>query len=275
MSNRREQQASRDLGSSLGASTAAAIDQMIRWPFWFTGATMDLMLQGMERLAGQTNWAMGSDGPQRPGGGGGNGGHSSRAGGSMGFQSSGSGSNWSAGWNTGGGQGQIQGQIQTESQGQQSSGGTQAGDDQDLSGDDLKYITWSILFCKPGYETVLEPLQADIVNYSADGSSYAAVRIAKYLEKARNGRTERPQLWNEKGYPADAATSVRRAETTNIVGSNSNAGNDRGWRIPAEDHKYIKFVYKVERRLPKEEPEVTRVERVTIERGVDTRTSVA
>src|SRR3990170_4099006 len=60
MSNRREQNATQDLGSSLGASTGAAIDQMIRWPFWFTGATMDLVLQGMQRMTGPTNWAMGS-----------------------------------------------------------------------------------------------------------------------------------------------------------------------------------------------------------------------
>ncbi len=209
MSNRREQAASQDLGSSLGASTAAAIDQMIRWPFWFTGATMDLMLQGMERMTGSS----------------------------------------------------------------QSQSNMSSGDNQDLRGDDLKYVLWSILFCKPDYETVLEPQQAEIVNYSADGASYAAVKIAKYLEKARNGRTERPQLWNEKGYPEGSSAS-RRSEPTNIAGGNAAASSqDRGWRIPAEDHKYIKFVYRVERRLPKEEPDVTRIERVTIERGVDTRTS--
>lgn len=246
MSNVREQAASRELGSSLGSSTATAIDQLIRWPFWFTGATMDLMLQGMERMTGQTNRTMmGSEGQQD------------------GTASGSSGSSWSAS--------SSQAQTQTQTQSQAS---TPSGDDQDLSGDDLKYVLWSIVFCKPGYECVLEPQQADIVNYSADGASYAAVKIAKYLEKARHGRTDRPQLWNEKGYPADASTS-RRAEPTNIVGGNAQSTTERGWRIPAEDHKYIKFVYRVERRLPKEEADVTRIERVTIERGVDTRTSVA
>ena len=253
MSNRREQAASQDLGSSLGSSTAAAVDQMIRWPFWFTGATMDLMLQGMERMTGQTNRTMGTDEQQSD----------ARSSGSANFSTSGGGSNWSAGSNTGSMQGQSQSQASSSSN-----------DDQDLSGDDLKYVLWSILFCKPGYEAVLEPLQADIVNYSADGASYAAVRIAKYLEKARNGRTERPQLWNEKAYPADVS-NMRRTEPANIVGGNNTSTQDRGWRIPAEDHKYIKFVYRVERRLPKEEPDVTRIERVTIERGVDTRSSVA
>jgi hypothetical protein len=260
MSNRREQQASTDLGSSLGASTAQAIDQMIRWPFWFTGATMDLMLQGMERMTGQTNRTMGTDGPN-------GGGMGTHGGGSAGMSAgaSGSGSNWSAGMNVGTSAGKNQGQSQSQ-------GSASTGDDQDLSGDDLKYVLWSILFCKPGYETVLEPLQADIVAYNADGASYAAVKIAKYLEKARNGRTERPQLWAEKEYPQGSSAS-RRSEPANIVGGNQSASgsnNERGWRIPAEDHKYIKFVYRVERRLPKEEPEVTRVERVTIERGTET-----
>jgi hypothetical protein len=148
MSNRNEQAASRDLGSSLGSSTAAAIDQMIRWPFWFTGATMDLMLQGMERMTGQTNWAMGAGGRA------GEGGRSSHT------------SERSASWSSGTGQSQV-------------ATSSSSGDDQDLSGDDLKYVLWSILFCKPGYEAVLEAQQADIVNYSADGASYAAVKIAK------------------------------------------------------------------------------------------------
>ena len=247
MSNRTEQTASRDLGSSLGSGTATAIDQMIRWPFWFTGATMDLMLQGMERMTGQTDRAMGSAGPQ--------------AGGDTSSTRPASGSNWSMGSSSTG-----------QSQNQSVSAATSSGDDQDLSGDDLKYVLWSILFCKPGYEAVLEPQQDDIVNYAADGASYAAVKIAKYLERARHGRTEKPALWNEKGYPSEAATAKRRTEPANIAGGNS---NERGWRIPADDQKYIKFVYRVERRLPKEEPEVTRIERVTVERGIDTRTSVA
>ena len=246
MSNRSELSASRDLGSKLGSSTATAIDQMIRWPFWFTGATMDLMLQGMERMTGQTDWAMGTDGPRGRG--------SDRGSSHANFDAS----------------------VNTQSTSSHASANVSVGDDQDLSGDDLKYVLWSILFCKPGYETVLEPQQDDIVNYSADGSSYAAVKIAKYLEKARHGRTERPQVWSEKGYPGEAANSTRRAEPASIVGGNatsSSSTQERGWRIPADDQKYIKFVYRVERRLPKEEAEVTRIERVTIERGVDTRSS--
>src|SRR5262245_5076234 len=39
---------------------------------------------------------------------------------------------------------------------------------QDLSGSDLKYVVWSIVFTKPGYEAVLEPMQSELINYSPD-----------------------------------------------------------------------------------------------------------
>lgn len=251
MSYRSEQTASRDLGGSLGASTGSALDQMIRWPFWMAGATMDLMLQGMQRAMGPLNWTFGSDGP------GGGGGSDSRGN-----------SDWGAragDWTT------WTGQNQSQSRGRsQSSTNSGNGEDQDLSGDDLKYVVWSILFSKPGYEAVLEPQQTELVNYSSDGNSFAAMKIAKFLEKARNGRSERPALWTEKAYPADATPPSRRAEG-NIISS----GTERGWRIPADDQKYIRFVYRVDRRLPKEELEVTHIERVTIERGTESRSSVA
>ena len=44
------------------------------------------------------------------------------------------------------------------------------------------------------------------------------------------------------------------------------AGTDKGWRVPAEDQKYIAFLYRVDRRLARQE-DVTRVDRVTVERG--------
>ena len=43
---------------------------------------------------------------------------------------------------------------------------------QDLGGDDLKYVVWSLIFTKPGLECVLEPQRNEIVNYAADASSY-------------------------------------------------------------------------------------------------------
>lgn len=260
MSIRNEQAASRDLGSSLGGTTSAAIDQMIRWPFWFTGATMDLVAQGMQRMTAPLNWTMGSN--DRSG---------STQSASVSAGTRNSGASMSAGGNWGGTDWGFSSSSQSQGQGQSYG----SGDDQDLSGDDLKYVVWSILYCKPGYETVLEANQADIVNYSADGASFAAVKIAKYLEKARHGRTERPSLWVEKGYPETSANSRREPSATVAGATTMQAAPDRGWRIPADDQKYLKFVYRVERRLPKEEPEVTRIERVTIERDTATTRTTA
>ena len=154
--------------------------------------------------------------------------------------------------------------------------------DQDLSGDDLKYVMWSIVFTKPGFEAVLEPQHEEIVNYSADGASFAALKIAKFLEGSRHGRTDKPDSWGET-YPPRGSSKAggRRTETitttpgqgttADVSGETSSASSDRGWRIPAEDHKYITFLYRVDRRIPKQEVEVTRVERVTIERGGSTK----
>jgi hypothetical protein len=125
----------------------------------------------------------------------------------------------------------------------------------DLGGDDLKYITWSLIFTKPGFECVLEPQTSELVNYSADVPSFAAVKIAKFLEKARHGHVEKAESWRDREYPHEYS----RTET-------ASSANDRGWRIPVDDQKYIMFLHRVEWRLKKQE-EVARVERVTIERG--------
>ena len=131
---------------------------------------------------------------------------------------------------------------------------------QDLGGDDLKYVVWSLIFTKPGFECVLEPQRSEIVNYATDASSFAAVKIAQFLERARQGRVEKADAWRDPDYPPDAP----RGDTSHSEAAAAPA--KRGWRIPPNDHKYIVFLHRVEWRLPKEE-EVTRVERVTIDHG--------
>jgi hypothetical protein len=221
-----------------GSRLADSVDQMIRWPLQMTGATWDLMMQGMQSLTGTLTGSQSTAGT---------GSSSERLSSSSSTYSSNrqSGPSWTS---------LFTGQSE-----------------QDLSGDDLKYVIWSIIFTKPGYESVLEPQHEEIVNYSADGPSFAAVKIAKFLEKTRHGRVEKPEAWGDK-YPAEPAKAERRTETSTTVSSSTSGAtggerHDRGWRIPAEDHKYIAFLYRVDRRLPKQDAEVTRVERVTVERG--------
>ena len=165
-----------------------SVDQMVRWPFQMTGATWDLMMQGMQSMTGSR-----SDTP----------GWSANSGSTSERPSGSNGAPMAAGWN-----------------------------DQDLSGDDLKYVMWSIAFTKPGFECVLEPQHEEIVNYSADGASFAAVKIARFLEKARHGRAERPETWGENYPPAAAKTTGRRT-----AGEPPEAAGEKGWRIPAEDRE--------------------------------------
>jgi hypothetical protein len=228
-----------------GSSTSAAasglvnsVDQMVRLPLQMTGATWDLMVQGVRSMTGAGRQPRPSS---------------------------------------------MDGVAEADSSMSSTRSGRPIGNDQDLGGDDLKYVVWSIVFTKPGFECVLEPQRSELVNYSADGASFAAVKIAKVLERARHGHVEKAESWREHGYPPESPKSSARrtdvinsadAETTAASGTSPGQGafasNDRGWRIPADDHKYITFLYRVDWRLPKPQPDVTRVERVTIERPVGT-----
>ena len=138
---------------------------------------------------------------------------------------------------------------------------------QSLSGDDLKYVVWTLVFTKPGFECVLEPQRSELVNYSADVLSFAAIKIAKFLEKARHGHVEKPESWHDHDYPPEFAKDAETART-------ASSSHEHGWRIPAEDHKYLTFLHRVEWRLPRQE-ETTRVGHVTVERTTRNRAARA
>ncbi len=224
--------------------TDTVVDTIVRWPIRMTGATMDLVLQGVQRMAGATRDGMGVGGSST--------GTTREA-----TSSTSSGSRWTS--------------LFTGS----------AMLDQDLSGDDLKYVIWSIVFTKPGYECILQDQQEELVSYPADGNTYAAVKIAKFLDAARHGHARKPTAWADR-YPGDSSNArsgrdevtivtTTPGSTTASVSSSGKSGAqtsaaDTGWRIPPEDQKSIVFLYKVDRRLPRQE-EVTRVDRITVERG--------
>src|SRR5262249_17563203 len=220
-----------DTTRSSGASmTDAAMDLMFRWPMRGTGATMDLMVQSVQAMTG---------GAIRPRSNHGNGSGSTL------YESSSS--------TSGSGVGSVGSRI-----GSFFSGSSSGTFDQDLSTDDLKYVIWSIVFTKPGHECILRTQQEELVNYSADASTYAAVKIAEFLDRARHGHAEKPASWEERGYLKDSKTPNQALE--------HDAGA-KEWRIPAEDQKFICFLYKVDRRLPKQEEATRVVERVTVERN--------
>jgi hypothetical protein len=109
-------------------------------------------------------------------------------------------------------------------------------DDQDLSGDALKYVSYSILFTKRDLEATLEEETQDLVNYSTNGGSYGGLKIAKFMKKVFDGEIARPAIWRENDYPDDAVDETH-------------------WKIPEEDEKYITFIYRVDRRIDRQAAE--------------------
>jgi hypothetical protein len=107
--------------------------------------------------------------------------------------------------------------------------------DQDLGGDDLKYVSYSILFTKRDYEATLDQQQEFLINYATDGASFASLKMMEFSKKEY---FERPQEWPAEGdgaYPPHAEGNHLTLDD-----------------IPKDDHKYLTFIYNVERRLSKQ-----------------------
>jgi len=250
-------------GNTASGATSELVNaagQMAKLPFQMTGATWDLMMAGVRNIAGGSSDANNSS--------------------STDYRNSQSGSSDSwTGSNTGGSSSGVISNADCNS----NITSTVASNNTDLSGDDLKYVVWSIVFTKPGFECVLEPQRTEIVNYSADRATFAALKIAKFLERARHGHVDRSEVWNEHNYPAEPQKAAeRRTDIITSAGSETTvasttatetSGRERGWRIPQEDQKFITFIYRVDWRIPKQD-DVVRVERVTIERGTATTSRV-
>ncbi|HUG70826.1 MAG TPA: hypothetical protein VMM76_23965 [Pirellulaceae bacterium] len=116
-------------------------------------------------------------------------------------------------------------------------------DDQykDLGGNDIKYVSYSILFKKRDYEATLKPETEEVVDYSTDGASYGAVKISEYTDEfGKDAHIPIPAAWkgNE---PRDDGYGFH------------DYGGQRAFKnIPAKDRKHIRFVYRVKERLEKE-----------------------
>jgi hypothetical protein len=213
--------------------TETVVDTMVRWPMRLTGATMDFMLQGVQRMAGTAN----RDGWRTS--------RSSSADTARTSSSTAKSGAHSGPWSS----------LFTTS--------NEAVIDHDLSGDDLKYVVWSIIFTKPGHEAILQKQQEELVSYAADANSYAGLKIARFLESARHGHTERPDTWSDREYASDSSRTASKTTTssggTPVAQSGSSARERRpgehesGWRIPIEDQKHIVFLYRVDRRVPRQE----------------------
>jgi len=124
------------------------------------------------------------------------------------------------------------------------------GKDQDLGGDDLKVVRYRIIFTKRDYEDDLDDGE-ETINYPTNGGSYGGLKVFQFMKKVAAKQIPRPAVWEENCYPPDAKS-------------------DTDWEFPADDLRYITFLYEVIRRVEREEKEYDK-EQVRILRGIQER----
>lgn len=104
--------------------------------------------------------------------------------------------------------------------------------DQDLSGDDLKLVRYTILFVKRDFEAFLYKGE-ELVAGDMDGGTFAALKVKDYLVRAGEGQAKFPPEW-DKDYPEKTA---------------------KGFTIPDRDQKYIRVYFEVLERYARQERE--------------------
>jgi hypothetical protein len=102
----------------------------------------------------------------------------------------------------------------------------------DLGSDDLKVVRWRIIFKKREYEVTLDR-GSDLIDYSTTSRSLSGIKISDFVSAARDGKRPRAyeRLRQKKYQPRGKKTS---------------------WYIPADDMRYVTFLYSVVDRISKE-----------------------
>jgi len=108
--------------------------------------------------------------------------------------------------------------------------------DQDLGGDDLKVVNYSIFFTKRDLETTLQPNQQDVVDYATDGASFGATKILDLSDSS----IPYPAKWSDNKYPGDFHYNNPHADKIPF-----NA-------IPKTDRRYLSFLFEVIDRVPRQ-----------------------
>lgn len=117
----------------------------------------------------------------------------------------------------------------------------------DLSGDDLKVVRYRILFTKPDLEHSFVE-KTEVVAYSTNAGSLGGIKVAHFLGDVSKGKYERPEKWVGNDYPAGL----------DFPGGSTVPRDEKNWRFPEEDERYIEFQCEVIRREPKQDPNYDR-----------------
>lgn len=112
---------------------------------------------------------------------------------------------------------------------------------QDLSGDELKTVVYSILFTKRDLEANLTGLVEDVINYKTNPASYGGLMLSRFTHT----EFPWPNVWMDNQYPReltpDEKTRRKNGEVLKITTE----------ELEEDDQRYLTFEYKVVSRLPK------------------------
>ena len=119
--------------------------------------------------------------------------------------------------------------------------------DRDLRDDTLKLVRYKILFVKREYEVAF-PEQEDLVYDNMDPTSFAAWKVAEFVQRMHREGVRQPDGWVSRGYPARQGQS-----------ESDRRKFDRFFHrecvlksLPEDDKKYLRVYYEVLERYPRE-----------------------
>lgn len=114
--------------------------------------------------------------------------------------------------------------------------------DRDLRDDTLKLVRYKILFVKREYEVAFQE-EEDLVYDNMDATSFAAWKVAEFVQRMHNEGVRQPVRWQARGYPAAPnSTKADRYFHRDCVLK----------ALPEDDKKYLRVYYEVLDRYPRE-----------------------
>jgi len=114
--------------------------------------------------------------------------------------------------------------------------------DRDLRDDTLKLVRYKILFVRRELEVAF-PEEEDLVYDNMDAVSFAAWKVAEFIQRMHNEGVRQPARWQARGYPGTPDDPACR---TFFKSDGLLAG------LPDEDKKYLRVYYEVLDRYPRE-----------------------
>jgi hypothetical protein len=116
--------------------------------------------------------------------------------------------------------------------------------DRDLRDDMLKLVRFKILFVRREYEVAF-PEEEDLVEDNMDPTSFAAWKVAEFIQHLHRDGAEIPRRWKDRNYPPQEKDD----------GGKFKYLTDDGRRLsglPEQDKKYLRVYYEVLDRYPRE-----------------------